>query len=170
MVYSALEVNMKRIIAFVMVLVCIFALASCSISDIKYDHQIAKSKLQKCGYTIDSYNPDYETGIIGYIHAENSDGEEIYLVYCSNTAIARSTYKYVKKMHAANIAELQMEMKMLDYSIHEDSDIDTNAKGEYYKEYLEAEEDLEKYKQYECGVYSNLVWYGTKKAIEDINT
>lgn len=168
MVYSALEVNMKRIIAFVMVLVCIFALASCSFATIKYDHQIAKSKLEKCGYSIRDYEPDYETGIIGYIHAENSDGEEIYLIYFSNATIARSAYKYVKKVHSANVAELQMEMKMLDYSIHEDSDIDTNEKGEYYKEYLEAEEDLKEYKQYKCGIYSNLVWYGTKKAIEDI--
>ena len=160
---------MKRIIAFVMVLACIFALTSCMGSAIKYDHQVAKSKLEKCGYTIKDYEPDYETGVVGYIHAENSDGEEIYLMYFSNVTIARSAYKYVKKMHAANMAELQLEMKMLDYSINENGDIDTDAKGEYYKDYLEVEKELDMYKQYECGIYSNLVWYGTKKAIEDIN-
>ena len=160
---------MKRIIAFVMVLACIFALTSCMGSAIKYDHQVAKSKLEKCGYTIKDYEPDYETGVVGYIHAENSDGEEIYLMYFSNVTIARSAYKYVKKMHAANMAELQLEMKMLDYSINENGDIDTDAKGEYYKDYLEVEKELDIYKQYECGIYSNLVWYGTKKAIEDIN-
>ena len=170
MVYlKASEVNMKRIIAFVMVLACIFALTSCMGSAIKYDHQVAKSKLEKCGYTIKDYEPDYETGVVGYIHAENSDGEEIYLMYFSNVTIARSAYKYVKKMHAANMAELQLEMKMLDYSINENGDIDTDAKGEYYKDYLEIEEELDVYKQYKCGIYSNLVWYGTKKAIEDIN-
>ena len=160
---------MKRIIAFAMVLVCIFALTSCMDSAIKYDYQVAKSKLEKCGYSIKDYNSDYESGVIGRIHAENSDGEEIYLMYFSNTAIARSAYKYVKKMHAANIAELQVEMKMLDYSINENADIGTNEKGKYYTDYLEVKEELQEYKQYKCGIYNNLVWYGTKKAIEDIN-
>ena len=160
---------MKRIIAFVMVLVCIFVFASCSASAIKYDHQVAKSKLQKAGYNISNYEPNYESGVIGYLHATNTQGEEIYLVYCSSTAIARSTYKYVKNLHKAKIAEIQMEMKMLDYSINEDGDVDSSTKGGYYTSYLNKEEDLDKLQQYEYGVYSNLVWYGTKQAVEDIN-
>ena len=156
----------KRIVAFLLLLVFVFTFSACSLHIINSDYPIVKDELESNGYTVKDYDGVYGSNNVEYMHATNC-GDEIYVIYCSSRRVARSIYHYAKKMQKAMIAELEMEIKTLEYAIYKDDSAGSFTKGEYYKEYLEKKEALAKCKEYDFGRLANVVWYGTKQAIID---
>ncbi len=134
----------------------------------EYSQREVVDTLTRRGYVVDEVAENEYKGVMGYLHATDSDADnEVYIIYCANPKIARTIYVYIKRMHKADIAKLKMNMERIDYAINRAEDLESEAKGKYYAQYVEMEEELESYKKYRYGHYSNVVWYGTKQAIED---
>lgn len=159
----------KKIICLFLLVCCVFNLSSCSFYIVHDDYGVVKKELKNCGYVVEDKEAPYGEGLISYLYASHESGDEIYVIYCFSRRVARSVHKYAMKMQAAKKSELQMEIKALEYSLYMAEDVNSQMKGEYYEEYLNKKEELKKHKEYGCGRYMNLVWYGTKQSVVDIN-
>jgi len=157
----------KRIAAFLLIFVLVFNFSACSLHVIYSDYPVVRGKLASSGYEIKEYDGTYGRKTVEYMHGTHGDSDEIYVIYCSSRRVARSIYRYAKRMHKARLAELEMEIKILEYALYKDNSAGSSTKGEYYKEYLEKKEALAKCKEYDFGRVANVVWYGTKQAIID---
>lgn len=160
---------MKRIIALALLFVCIFSLASCSYVP-ELDINNAKKTLRYLEYDVKVVNGDelLSSGIIKYVYGVNAKkDDEIYIIYCENSKIARSVYDYVKKAHDAKIAEVELEIDMIKFSIDHEENL-TSYKKSYYTNLLSEKMSLlSDYESYVYGWYTDVVWYGTKDAISD---
>ena len=159
---------MKRIVALLLLVACVFSLASCAVLPI-YNSTDVIYILKNAGYTITDVDESVQEGIIGYIYGNNSEtGDEIYYIYCENLKSANSIYEYISSKQKAKIAEIKMKIDTVEYALYKSEGISAAEKGDYYRQYVELTEALEEIENYTCGRGFNLVWYGTKKAVSDI--
>lgn len=161
----------KRLVAFVLILACIFALSACASQNINGDYSDVRQNLIDQGYNVVDLETPYQYEILSCLHATmyvDGELEEVYVIYCSSSGMANSVYEYVKNKYNHEKSELEMKEKILEYG-YKTADIDSEAKVEHYSNYLSVKEQLERYDRYSYGRNVNMVWYGTKQAIADTN-
>ena len=158
----------NRIIAFILLVSCLFALTSCSLLPV-YNSPELVTVLERYNYEITDVDEEVQEGIVGYVYGfKESTGDEIYYIYCEDISSARSVYNYIKTTQKAKIAAIKMEIDKVEYALYKSEGVSASEKGDYYERYVELTEELEKIENYTCGHGLNLVWYGTKQAVSDI--
>ena len=157
----------KNFTALILLFVFIFSLTACSFGSITGDYSVVAERLRGCGYNVVDLETPYEYEVLSCLYA-NMDGkqEEIYVIYCSTTAMANKVHEYVKNKHNNEKSELEMKAKILEYA-YKTADIDDASKVEHYENYLQVKEELKKYNKYSYGRNYNMVWYGTKQTIKN---
>ena len=159
---------MKKVVSLLLLLVCIFNLASCAVFPL-YEPVDLKVVLILHKYDIKHINLDKEKGIIGYVHGtKKSSGDEIYYIYCENVTAAKAVYEYVKTQHKAKVSGLKLEIEKLEYALYKTEGNTASQQGRYYEQYVEKQEELAKIENYHYGHVVNVVCYGTKQAYKDI--
>ena len=159
---------MKRIIAFLLLVACAFSMASCALVPV-YDSKDLISILEDAGYRITDVDEEVQEGIVGYIYGYNEETkDEIYYIYCDNIMSAKRIYDYASSKQKAKIAEIKMDIEMIEFALYKSEGISAAEKGNYYEKYVKKTEALEEVENYTCGHGLNVVWYGTKKAVSDI--
>lgn len=175
-----------RILALVMLVVMLFALASCGAKP-ELDLKAAKKTLEKAKYTV-SYTKDADELGVGYVQmltASDKKGEErITIMEFADSKLAKLAYEQRKMIFDCNLSEYEMEIEYLEleieyyeYLIKEyEDDLDDEDILDAYEEELEELqdkldeeiEDMEEYKEsYVFGRSGCFFWYGTAGALED---
>lgn len=159
---------MKKVLSLLLLLVCIFNLASCAVFPL-YEPVDLKVVLIRHKYNIKHIVLDKQEGIIGYVHGtKKSSGDEIYYIYCENITAAKAVYGYVKTKHEAKVSALKLEIEKIEYALYATDGNTASQQGRYYEQYIEKREELKKIENYDYGHVMNVVCYGTKQAYKDI--
>ena len=158
---------MKKIIALILILTCLFSLSSCAVVP-AYNYVDLVIILEKQGYET-SYegHSEYE-GIDGYLYAYNSEtGDELYYVYCNSFSMSNTIYEYIKSSREMDISSLKMEFIQNVYAIL--FGYTTAAeKGDDFENIVHIVWNYVEIQEYGYGHVANVVWFGTKQAIKDI--
>ena len=134
-----------------------------------YDGNELYARLIECGYEVEEIESTAQEGMLGYYYAERRDtGDSIYYMYFEDTKAAKAMYDYVKSSYKAEVAELELEIEKVEYALYKSEDVSAAKKGKYYEKYVELTEELEELKNITHGQSFNIVWYGTKQAVDDI--
>ncbi len=159
---------MKKIVALIMLLICVFSVSSCAVVP-AYNSPDLKGILEENGYEFKDEDFENEDGVTGCIYAvKESTGDELYYIYFDNFRSAKTMYNYINNKKKAEIAELKMEIERLEYSLYKAEGVTAAEKGDYYEQYIIKTEELESVQNYTVGRGFNVVWYGTNQAILDI--
>ena len=160
--------TMKKILAFILAVCCIFATSSCSPKpDKKLDQ--AKIKLEMAGYAVSYENSgEYmqDPTIAEYLEAMK--GEDYLEVYKFNTRkVARLYYKNLKIVHDAEIDSYKTKIKLIEHTLEKfDENLD-DADIEWYENQLKMYEGLlEDAEKTVIGRSGKTVWIGTKDAVK----
>ena len=156
---------MKKIISLILALVCLMSLSSCAIVPV-YDSVDLIKILENNGYEIEDVNEPDHKGVVGYIYAHKAD-DELYYIYCKDFATTKAIYKYIKGNLDIKASDLTTQIKDIELKL-EYSGASASDKGKYYEEYILLTEELAEVQNYGCGHGLNVVWFGTKQAINDI--
>ena len=156
---------MKKIISLILALVCLMSLSSCAIVPV-YDSVDLIKILENNGYEIEDVNEPDHKGVVGYIYAHKAD-DELYYIYCKDFATTKAIYKYIKGNIDIKTSDLKTQIKEVELKL-EYSGASASDKGKYYEEYILLTEELAEVQNYGCGHGLNVVWFGTKQAINDI--
>lgn len=158
----------KKLVALILLLSCVFSFASCSMLPIYNSPELTRILRDK-GYEITDVDEEVQEGIVGYIYGYNEEtDDEIYYIYCENFKSAKSIYDYISSKQKAKVAEIKMEIDKVEYALYKSEGMSASELGDYYERYIELSEELKEAEKYTSGRGFNLVWYGTKQAIADI--
>ena len=135
----------NRIIAFILLVSCLFALTSCSVLPV-YNSPELVAVLERYNYEITDVDEEVQEGIVGYVYGfKESTGDEIYYIYCEDVSSARSVYNYIKTTQKAKIAAIKMEIDKVEYALYKSEGVSASEKGDYYERYVELTEQEKKY-------------------------
>lgn len=167
----------KKILSILLILVCILSLASCDKESLRksskmlfvYDGEDLAPRLRQCGYEVEVIESTAQEGLVGYIYAERPDTEDVlYYMYFVDVNSAKSMHEYIKNLYKAKISEKEFEIDKIEYVLYKSEGVSAEEKGKYYQRFIELSEELEEIKSITYGQSINIVWYGTKQAVNDM--
>ncbi len=162
--------NLLKVFFVACLMVLTLTLASCGATP-KFDLEKAAENLERRDYWV-SYEEDYddETApqIKEYLSAHDGD-QSITIIKFNDLRSAKLYYKIMKIEYETELKELKLELKAyrwekIRYAGKLDSD-DMDDLEEEIEELKDEIEDLKKEASY--GRIGNIVWFGTKEAVED---
>ena len=165
---------MKKILAVVLAAVMLMSvmltLTSCSLFGPKPDVKMSMKKIAKAledeDYLV-STEKEPDVMIKQYLSAYTED-DSLQIIWFEDTAMAKLYYKELKMDLDHKIESAKLEIKAGEkYLDLYDSDLDDDDAEEREEELEEMEEELEEIKNICIGRKGNVVWKGTKNAIED---
>ena len=160
----------KFIVLFI-ILTMLFALASCSTKP-ELNFRQAEKNLESEDYTVEYEDDDDEldVGIVEELDAVSEDGDDfVYIVRLENAKYAKLMYEQLKLEYDGEIERIQNEIKRYEYILDKFSDdLDSYEIDEYEDDIKDLKKELEEMKDdYAFGRKGDIVWAGTKIALED---
>ncbi len=161
---------MKKIISallvFVMLLGCVFTLASCGDKP-EMDLEKAKKNLEDAEYNV-SYDddndssPEIEKSLYAY-----HDEDEISITVYNDTKSARLAYDRSKMEKEFGVQAIEQQIKLMEHYLDEyKDDLSSEEIDEFEDTIKECKKQLEDADNYIIGRSGKTVWEGTKTAIE----
>lgn len=178
---------MKKLLALALIVVCIFAFASCEYipflnqnkeeevnepENIFTDIEKAAKRLEKNDDYYVRYSDDKDDinhpGMVEFLYASGED-EDLAVVVFDNEEFAALYYESMMIEYNSGIASLENEIKVIEFTLENyEDDLDNDEIDEYEDELKELKKELEEMKEdYVVAKSGKTVWVGTKNIIED---
>ena len=167
------SLSFKKLFALALVLIMAIGLVACGFAPKpELDLEDAAENFEDEKYVVD-YVDDEDYLAPGqteklYVYTDDYDDELTVIVF-EKASTAKLYYKDHKLDMDIEYKELKAQLKFNEHMLkHFEDDMDSDEVDELEDEIKELEKELEDYKEnYVIGRKGNVVWYGTKSAVED---
>ena len=154
---------MKKLLALILIIGCVFAMTSCYLLGPRPEKDLKKAKenLEAADYNV-SYTTEAGDDIVARLSAQSEDGEDtIIIIEFANKKAANLYYRERKLEIEHEIDDLKLQIDKLKYEMKNSDNDGENLIGEIALEKLQ--EELSKLrKEIVLGKSGKVVWYGTK--------
>lgn len=166
---------MKKIIsmvlAFVMVLGCVFALTSCFGEEPELDFAVAKANLEKAGYEVRINDDPYMINEVKSLSASYESEDKYYeldIVEYKDTKSAKLALEAQELQVKQGIEALELEIEMLEHAMEEyPNDYSSDEIKEMQDDIKDYQEELAEIEDnWVAGRSGTIVWYGHLAAVE----
>ncbi|MBE6586446.1 MAG: hypothetical protein E7645_08035 [Ruminococcaceae bacterium] len=164
--------NIIKLLAVILMLCCVLPLASCDQQKPPLDIDAVEENLKAAGYEVHITVDGQTAGIKESLYAVDGNGNTLSLIVCEKASSAKLYFEIIMLGHEQELEELQYNIQRYRHllKIHEEEGSEEPLKA-MEKNLAQAESDLEKKKkEASIGRSGNVVWFGTKDAVETSKT